>query len=403
MSAILQLFDILSLIYVFRSLQLTAAIWREWKTLTQEPLTQHKESQAEQASFFIAVPIGVLLHELGHALATWASGGHVVQFGYRVFWGFVLPQGHFTLAQNWFISLAGTLGSLVFGVAVWLLLKSNKSSALRYFGLRAFRFQVFFALVYYPVFTLLGFEGDWRTIYDFRATPLLAGITAVFHLLILLIFWQGERTGWFERPSQETVAEQAQFRALQTSAAANAHDMTLQLQYIDTLRRGGAINQARRVTDALLRQSPDSGAAYLQLALLQTMQRRHISSRASRHLQKALSLGLPTPSTRAYAHQLLGKYYLDKDQPQDAMSQIDEALAQNIVGEETAVARHKAALHYLRSQAHRRQQQYQQAYQDIQQAIALAQQVGDDKLTAHYRDEQTIIENHAGRKLSNHL
>ena len=148
MSNIFGLFNIFSLIYIFRSLQLSVTIGREWSLLVQEPLTRHKKSIAEQASFFIAVPLGVFWHEFGHALAVWVSGGQVAEFGYRVFWGYVVPQGMFTPAQYWFISLAGTLGSLVFGAGIWLLLKANRHSTLSYFGLRAFRFQVYFSTIY---------------------------------------------------------------------------------------------------------------------------------------------------------------------------------------------------------------------------------------------------------------
>jgi tetratricopeptide (TPR) repeat protein len=109
-------------------------------------------------------------------------------------------------------------------------------------------------------------------------------------------------------------------------------------------------------------------------------------------------LGLPNPSSQSYAHQLLGRYYLDRNQTDEALNQLNQALAQKVEGEqETAVARHQSALYHLRSQAHRRRQNYQQALQDIQQAITLATQTGDEKLIAHYRDEQATIQNHAGQ------
>lgn len=405
-SNILGLFNIFSLIYIFRSLQLTATIGREWSSMMQEPLTRRKKHFAEQASFFIAVPVGVFLHEFGHALAVWAAGGQVVEFGYRVFWGYVVPRGTFTPAQGWFISLAGTLGSLVFGAGIWLLLKGSRHSSLSYFGLRAFRFQVFFSTIYYPVFTLLGFEGDWRSIYDFGATPILSGLTVPFHLGLVLLFGWGDRTGWFERTSHETAAEQEKFLELARAAALNPQDTQLQLQYIDALRQGGADNRAKTYLKSFLKQNPDSGAAYLELALLESDNKPQISRRAAGYLQKALQLGLPNPAGRAYAYQLLGQYYLDRDRIGEAVQALNDALGQKIEGKETAVSTllstgityHKAALHHLRSQAHRRQSQYQAAYQDIQEAISLAQQIGNDKLAVYYQQERGIIENHAGRK-----
>jgi tetratricopeptide (TPR) repeat protein len=411
-SNILGLFNIFSLIYIFRSLQLLTTMGREWSSVMQEPLTRRKKYFAEQASFFIAVPVGVFLHEFGHVLAVWASGGQVIEFGYRVFWGYVIPQGTFTPAQNWFISLAGTLGSLAFGVGLWLLLKRNRHSTLSYFGLRAFRFQVYFSTIYYPVFTLLGFEGDWRSIYDFGATPLLSGLLVPFHVGLVLLFWWGDRTGWFERISHETMAEQDKFLGLVQAVALNPQDTQLQLQVVDALRYGGADHRAKTQLKSFLKQNPDSGAAYLELALLDSGNKPQISRRAADYLKKALQLGLPTPAGQAYAHQLLGKYYVDRNRPDEAVNELNMALNLKVAGEETAVSttdaasalstgvtRHQAALYHLRSQAHRRQNQYEAAYQDIQQAITLAQQIDDAQLVAHFQQERDVIENHARRKL----
>lgn len=406
MSNIFGLFNIFSLIYIFRSLQLLATIGREWSTAVQEPLSRRKKWLAEQASFFIAVPVGVFLHEFGHVLAVWASGGQVVEFGYRVFWGYVVPQGSFTPAQGWLISLAGTLGSLVFGAGVWLLLKGNRRSALSYFGLRAFRFQVYFSTIYYPVFTLLGFEGDWRSIYDFAATPILSGLTIPFHVGLVLLFWWGDRTGWFERTSHETMAEQDKFRRLAQAASLNPQDTQLQLQVVDALRQGGADNRAKTYLKSFLKQNPDSGPAYLELALLDSGNKPQISRRAAGYLQKALQLGLPTVAGQAYAHQLLGQYYVDRNRPDAAVNEVNAALGLKIEGEEATtsaldsagVARHKASLYHLRSQAYRRQNQYEAAAQDIQKAITLAQQINDGQLAAYYRQERDIIENHARHK-----
>ena len=400
MSNIFGLFNIFSLIYIFRSLQLSATLWRERASLTREPLTRRKKSLAEQASFFVAVPIGVFFHEAAHASAVWLFGGRVTQFAYRVFWGFVRYPATGVAEQEWFISLAGTLGSLLFGGALWLLFKNNRSSTLRYFGLRAFRFQVFFSTIYYPIFTLLGFEGDWRTIYNFGVTPILSGLVVPFHLGLIGLFWWGGRIGWFERTSHESIAERDQFTALQQQASLTPHDERLQLQYIDALRRSGAKNQAQAKLKAFIQQNPDSGAAYLEAAVLDAADKSQISKRASQHLRKALNLGLPNPSSQAYAHQLLGKYYLDRNQPDEAFNQFNLALAQKVEGEETAVARDKSMLYHLRSQAYRRQRQYELAYQDIQRAITLAQQIGDERLAAHFQDEQSIVENHARRPLN---
>ncbi len=158
------LFNLLSLYYVYRSVRLAVELWQQRQRLRVEPLSRWQVHAGEQAAFFLAVPVAVAVHELGHAVAIWAYGGEVVQFAYRFFWGYVLPRGSFTLEERWIIAVAGTAGSLLAGLAIWGAGHLSRSSALRYFGRRALRLQIFFSLIYYPVFSAIGLFGDWVTI-----------------------------------------------------------------------------------------------------------------------------------------------------------------------------------------------------------------------------------------------
>lgn len=392
--AIFGLFNLISLLYILRSVQLTAVIWREWQTFRQPPLTPRQKHLAEQASFFIAVPVGVLLHELGHALAVWGFGGQVVEFGYRAFWGYVVPRGSFTITQDWFISLAGTMASLLFGLGVWLGFRSSSSPALRYFGLRAFRFQTFFSLIYYPVFTLLGFEGDWKTIYDFGATPVWSGVTAVTHLALLILFWQGDRRGWFEMPAYRDLADQQ--RAFQLATVANDYDPQTQLRHIETLRRGGATNQAQTALRRLIAQHPDNGLAYLEMAALQSQGKRQIPAAALENARKALSLGLPDQGA-AFAHQLLGQYHLEVGRLDNAHNHLSEGVALLGGTDETAAGK-KAQLLSLRSRVYRQQGKTALALQDLEQAVAAAQRTGHEQLVAYYQDELAVFAQQAGKE-----
>ena len=393
MSGIFSLFNIFSFIYLFRGLQLLNQLRREWSSLKTEPLTSHNKHLGDQASFFVAVPIGVLLHEGGHALAIWLFGGQVVEFGYRVFWGYVVPQGTFTANQDWFISLAGTLGSLIFGIGIWLLLRYHNASSYRYFAL-----QLYFALIYYPIFTLFLPVGDWTTIYDFAATPIASAVTAVCHATILLLFWQADRTGWFERPAFETVEAQAQFQALQQQITLNSQDTQTQLQSIDIMRRGGANNKAKYLLNQYLKQEPNSPKAYLQRAALNGG--RNVSRKAADDVKKALQLGLSDPVSLIFAHQLLGGYYLEHNDAGTAVTHYSQAVAALSSAKTHQTALQLAQLHHQRSRAYRRLQQHDLAFQDIQQAINLAEQSNDQPAISYYRDELKIIEDHAGRKFT---
>lgn len=394
MSSIFSLFNILAILYIFRTAQLSIIIWREWPDLKSEPLTPHKKSLANQASFFIAVPIAVFVHEAAHALAVILAGGEVVEFNYRVFWGYVVPQGNFTDVQMWIIAIAGTLGSLLVGLLLWLVTRNAQSSSIRYFGLRAVRFQIYFSLIYYPVFTLLGFDGDWRTIYDFSSTPLLSASTAAAHIVILFLFWRFDRQGWFETPAFASEAGQEQFAQLSAEAAANPQDIALQLQVIDALRRGGATHKAKYQLDQLLQQNPDSGLARLEMAALQSAGKSTVSKDAAENAQKALNLGLSTPGQTAYAYELIGRYQLERGKLDEAQSSITDAIA---TMEPSGSSSAMIELLILRSQIYRRQQNYNAAYQDLQQALTLAQRSGNEAAKNQVNGELEILAKHAGQ------
>jgi tetratricopeptide (TPR) repeat protein len=398
MSLLMGLFNLFALFYVFRSAQLAIHIGRNWTELRQPPLTVHKKRLVEQAAFFIAVPPAVLVHELLHAVATWAFCGAVREFGYRVFWGYVVSAGSFTPGEQWVIALAGTIGSLLCGLLLWLATRQQHSPALRFFGLRALRFQIYFSLIYYPVFTLFLPVGDWRTIYDFRATPLLSGLAAALHAAALLGFWLLDRRGRFEAPAAGSLEEAQQLAALQEEAARQPGDLDLQLRAIDRLRQSGATQQALDRLQQLLREHPHLATAHLLLAVTQS-DGRELRPAAVKEAQRALQLGLGDAQQIALAHQLIGRFHLDRGDGKAAAEHFTQALAHT--GNQQATGNmHVAQLHQLRSLALRRLREHESAYQDIQQAITLARSAGNVAAEARYLDDLEVLEKHAGRRLS---
>lgn len=395
MSGIFGLFNIIALFYVFKGVQVAIKIGRDWSSLRQEPLTPAKKQLSETAAFFIAVPPAVIVHEFFHALATWMFGGKIVDFGYGVFWGYVVPVGDFSAAQNWFIALAGTLGSLTFGVGIWLLLRRRQVSTFRYFGLRAFRFQIYFALLYYPILSIFVTQGsDWRVIYDFAATPLWSGLTAVIHLPLLYLFWKTDREGRFEQPAFTTVDKQNQFSAIENAIILAPDDAQMQLQYIDALRRGGVNNKANQKLQQFLKDHPESGIAHLELAMLLNNKNRAITKEAFTHAQQALTLGI-SPEAALMAHQLVGQYYLTTGRAMETIGAMDQALAMESKMNFPPIQR--ANLLYLRGQAYRHQSNFVQAQEDITNATTIAQQAGDKNLLARCESEMTVIAKHEKR------
>ena len=392
---ITSLFDLLSLYYIYRALRIAYETWRDRARLGSNPLTPEQQRRAEEAAFFLAIPPGVAVHEFGHALAIWLSGGQVVQFGYRVFWGFVVPTGTFTAAQDWVIAVAGTIGTLIYGLALWLWFRTRRTSSLRFFGLRAMRLHIFYALIYYPVFSAMGLFGDWVTIYNFRATPLLSGMTAVVHAGILLAYWRLSRRGFFEMPHFANVAAQDRLHALQTEAQAQPHDAAAQLRLVQALIQTGTPRQAERALDAFLAQHPDSAAGWLEKATLQAVGKRHIPSQAATSAEKALQMGLSDPHGVRRANYLIGLRYLDMGKPAESLRYLDRAVAV-VESEGMEPNPHFHTLYQMRARARRQLRQPQGALADVEKAIALARQVEQTEAVRSYEELREAIRRDAG-------
>ena len=394
------IFTLISLAYFVRGLRLAHEGWRRRDKLGQEPLTSWKQQWAERAAFYVAVPPGVLVHELGHAVAVWLFGGRVAEFGFGFYWGYVLPEGSFTAAEDWIISIAGTVGTLLYALAVWLLLRRREASPWRYFGLRTLRFHIYYALVYYPLFTLITFIGDWRTIYNFNATPALSGATLAVHLTSLAAFWWSDRQGWYEMPTFRSAAEQAELSELRERAARQPGDHGLQLRLIDALRRSGAHKEAREQLGTFLAENPRSAEGHLVMAALQSEHKRFSPAAVEKHAERALQLGLAGPTNTAYAHSLLGQHCLQREREEEAIRHLNQAInmIETAVAPEGEPAAHKqnvAHLYYLRALAHRRKGRYDAAHEDVQEAIRRAG--GAERAPELYENERRTIQRQAER------
>lgn len=384
------LFTLISAVYFFNGLQLARSLWQRRDAFTANPLQPWKKAWSERAAFLLGVPPGVFVHELFHALSIWAFGGTVTDVGYGFYWGYVSSPDTFTAPQNWFIGLSGTLGTLLYGFVFWLILRRSNSEAWRYFGLRTLRFQLYYALLYYPVFTLFTFIGDWRIIYDFSATPLLSGATLVVHLAALGFFWWSDRRGWYEMPTFQTAAQRQELDALQENIDHNPQDERAQLRLIDSLRRSGASHEARRRLQSFLKSFPNSAEGHLIMALLEAEGKSQLSRSARSHTEKALQLGLSGASERASAHALLGQHFLQTERYDEAVRHLDDALAL-ANGPHVANAAH---LYYLRALTHRRRGAYQAAAQDIEEALRRASELGQEQLVAQLENERKTIAHH---------
>lgn len=357
---------------------------RQQASLTDPPLTPAKKHLLDEAAVYIAAPVSILLHEMGHAVAVWASGGHVVEFGFFVFWGYVLPDRSFPDTTQWIISSAGTWMNLALALGVWLAWRHRPSPVWRFAALRVARFQLVFALIMYPIFTALLAFGDWRVIYDFGRTPLLSGLTALVHVSLLVSFWLADRWGYFELPGFATVEAEARAKKLAAYWARQPEDLSIGLELLITTIQAGAPRRALRLAQTLAARWPDSAEVLYFLGRLQTRSDRMPSPAGVRSFQKALAIGLSAPYYLTDIHRLLARYELERGDAGAALQHLDEALHYAVSAPQ---ALHVHDLHYWRSLAYRRQKQAALAQQELQEAITQAEAVGLADAVAYYREQ----------------
>ncbi len=388
------IFLLVSLLNVFYALRIAGNLRQRWGEFQREPLQAWQKSFIDRAAFYLGMPLGVLLHEMGHAVTVLLFGGQIVDVGYAFYFGYVGHVGYYTPPQRWLISIAGTIGSLIYGVVMWLIFRRIPKSSYRYFANRLLRMSLAYALIFYPLFTLFSSIGDWAIIYDFQATPLLSGATLVIHLGILAMLWWADRRGMFEMPAFESTAVQAQFEQLRSQATVNRHDSELQLQLVDAYRRSGMKHTANHFTQSFLKENPNSAEGTLLQALLAAQNKREVPKKARDSAVRALSLGLDQPIQVAQANLLAGQYSLGVGKVEEAINYFSQG-----IGAATSAGRFEltAELYYLRARAQRRGNHYEAARQDIEQAIKLARASSQGQAMSRYEAEKAIIAEHAGQ------
>jgi tetratricopeptide (TPR) repeat protein len=370
-----ELFGLISLLYLYRAGRLAYTLWQDWGAVIGEPFRRQDRSWASEAAFYLAVPPSVLVHELFHALVVWGLGGKIVDYGFYFYAGVVVPDRIFPPVQSWWISTAGTIGSLLFGIAVFLIWRNHRSATVRYFAKQVLGVQIYVSLIGYPVLTLIGFNGDWNRIYNFSATPILSGIAAVIHVAILVGYFVSSRRGWGEMPAFSTPQSQSQFNQLQQQATRNPQNHPLQTQYLVELINGGATRTALTQVNKMAQANPrDPDTLFLQ-GFLQRQTNRQPNRQVSDTMQRALDLGLNAPARRAQALKFIGEYQVAVEKYDDALRTYDQAIAS--INGATPTIPFLPQLYFERAQLQRRRQNNHAALQDteiaIQQATALAQ------------------------------
>lgn len=204
------------------------------RTLFSEPVTAQKRQSLLRLAVFGLLPLSILLHELGHAIAIWSIGREVLDFGFAFIYGFVSYNsfGVSPLQEAW-IAVAGTLMNVLLGiVCLGIFWFRPQRPAVNYLLFIFTVIQGANALIFYPILDFAGgIVGDWSTIYS-TETPLFSALIGVLHVGILggaALTWKSprfqrlyaERTGRV-RVHRDVPARRSELAVIMARAASDA-------------------------------------------------------------------------------------------------------------------------------------------------------------------------------------
>jgi tetratricopeptide (TPR) repeat protein len=323
--------DLFSLFGIFFCIQSLLHLSKRWSRIGKDPVTAEDQSLAQRLALFVGVPIGVLLHELGHSLATWQLGGTVETFQWRFMWGYIIPSGDFSPAGMWWISFSGNLVSIILGLLPILWIRQIRE---RFWGEVVYNFiciQIVYALIYYPVVSLLSQQGDWVNIYNFYdlAQP-YGALTLIAHIALLLslrqLYYSRSVLRWRLARQNQTLED---WKHLEAQVALEPDNVQPRLNLLYFLLGNQELHQARRVNQQIQRLiqrlgGDDNRFKVAQVAFAYT---RHAYGKVLRTGRRLLSFDL-LEEDKLRLYRLLATSLYSLHRPSEALTYADQGLAE---------------------------------------------------------------------------
>ncbi|MGG6297340.1 tetratricopeptide repeat protein [Leptolyngbya sp. AN02str] len=318
-------FNLIGLIGLAGAVQALLRLRKNWQEFWSDRITPEDRVLAQQIAFFWLVPLGVLLHEVGHSLATWQVGGIVQEFYWGFFWGYILPVGNFRPMELWWIALSGNLVSVAVGLVVVPFIPRVRRTLAEI--LYAFaRIQLVYALIGYPLFSLLLRRGDWLIIYNVITHP-YAWLLLVAHVGLVWGLWWLDRSpqalNWRLARSPRVVDE---WRSLRDKAVAHPDEASRYMDVVDFLLRHQEVQAAQQAMQRVRQLAPtDARSQVLELAIEYSRQKFRQLVRRGKPL---LELDLH-PADRLRLHRLLAASLFQLRQPTEGLRYASAGLEQD--------------------------------------------------------------------------
>ena len=332
---------------------------RHWRLFWDDDIRPEDRMRAARVAFLLIVPLGVLLHEVGHALAVWQLGGQVREFNWSYLSGYVVPDRNFDALGEWWVFFSGNLVSILLPVVALGVLLLPVGRMARYLALTFARLQWYYSLIGYPLLSLGGAQGDWVAIYGIPPWPLKVVLGVVHVGLILLAVWLERRPTYRRWEALLSAAARAEVAVRETAVLQRPDDPQPLLALADFYARQGDLVLAQQAVQRALALDPDRPATLVAAAALAMETERY--SQAADLYRRALN-GLGGSQASAQVAAWLGQAYQKLDRTDQAIA----AYTQAIDGGHTA-----PDVYYWRARAYVRRRDLPAAREDFRRAAQL--------------------------------
>jgi Tetratricopeptide repeat len=249
-------FDLISFIAGLICIQTLWQLFQNWSDFWDTQVTFKDEELAQRLAIFVLIPIGVLLHEIGHSLATWQVGGTVSTFQWRFYWGYIIPSGNFSSVEYWWIALSGNIVSILLGLLPIPFIPFIRK---RIVGELLYSYacvESIYALVVYPLMSFASRRGDWIKIYDFTIQP-YASLTAIVHIGLLWGVWQlynSQKSIYWRLAHNSNTLDT--WEKLKVNIANQSNDLQSHLEIAYFLLQNNEVYEAKKIANKIYQIAP---------------------------------------------------------------------------------------------------------------------------------------------------
>ena len=296
---------------------------RHWRSFWDDDIRPEDQARAARVAFLLIIPLGVLLHEFGHALAVWQLGGQVRQFNWSYLSGYVVPDRRFDPLGEWWVFFSGNLVSILLPILALGVLLLPVGRMPKYLAVTFARLEWYYSLIGYPLLSLGGAQGDWVAIYGIPPQPLKIVIGVVHVGLILLAVWLERRPAvrrWEALLSAEARTEVA---AREAAIQQRPGDPQPVLALADFYARQGDLVLAQASVRQALALDPDRPQSLVAAGALAMETERY--AQAADYYQQALTRLGGGPGAAVVAA-WLGQAYQKLDRTDQAIAAYTQAL-----------------------------------------------------------------------------